>query len=237
MTLHADLRGRAGALEISVQLALDRGPLVLAGPNGAGKTSALHLLLGLLQPGGGRLSLDGRTLFDSERGIDVPPEERGVGYVPQDYALFPHLTVLENVRFGLEPRLDRGRAAARARAMLAELEIAHLESRRPAGLSGGERQRVALARALATDPRALLLDEPLAALDAGARQRVRAFLSERLAALRIPALVVTHDSADAAALAQRVAVLENGRIVQTGSLAELRERPATPFVAQFAGAA
>jgi molybdate transport system ATP-binding protein len=234
MKLEADLHGRAGDLRVHLQLSVERGPVVLAGPNGAGKTSSLHLLLGLLQPERGRLVLDGRTLFDADGGIDVPPEERNLGYVPQDYALFPHLNVLENVRFGLEPRLRRADADLRARHTLDELGGLHLEARRTGSLSGGERQLVALARALATEPQALLLDEPLAALDAGARQKVRTFLATRLAALRIPAVVVTHDPGDAAALAQRVAVLEQGRVVQVGTLAELRREPATAFVAQFA---
>ena len=233
MTLEADLRGRAGSLDLDLRLSLERGPLVLAGPNGAGKTSALLLLLGLLPPRAGRLLLDGRTLFDSERGVDVPAEERRLGYVPQDYALFPHLDVHENIRFGLDGRLSRAQAASRAHAAAEELGVRHLEERRPGSLSGGERQRVALARALATDPKALLLDEPLAALDAGARRQVREFLASRLRDLRIPAIVVTHDAADAAALGPRVAVLEKGTIVQVGSLAELRERPASGFIAHF----
>jgi molybdate transport system ATP-binding protein len=237
MTLRADLRGSVGPLRLEIRLSLERGTLVLAGPNGSGKTTALLLLLGISRPSDGRVELDGRALFDSSRGVDVAPEQRGLGYVPQDYALFPHLTVQGNVLFGLELRLPRHEAGQRAREMLDHLGLVELAGRRPAELSGGEQQRVALARALATDPRALLLDEPLAALDAGARRSVRAYLAARLHALRIPALVVTHDPADAQALADRIAVLEDGRIVQEGSFEELRANPATPFVAHFAAGA
>jgi molybdate transport system ATP-binding protein len=234
MTLRADLRGSVGPLQLDVRLALDRGTLVLAGPNGAGKTTALLFLLGIARPREGRLELDGRPLYDSSKGIDLPPEQRGLGYVPQDYALFPHLTVRGNVMFGVELRLPRAEAEQRTKEMLDHLGLTALADRRVDDLSGGERQRVALARALATDPRALLLDEPLAALDAGARRSVRAYLAARLHALQIPALVVTHDPADAQALADRVAVLEGGRIVQEGSFEDLRANPKTPFVAHFA---
>jgi molybdate transport system ATP-binding protein len=237
MSLRADVRGKAGPLRLDVRLSLDKGTMVLAGPNGAGKTSALLLLLGIAQPSDGRIELDGRAVYDSSQRIDVPPEQRSLGYVPQDYALFPHLTVLRNVLFGLELRLPREAAERRAREMLDELGLSAAAARRPAELSGGERQRVALARALATEPRALLLDEPLAALDASARRSVRSFLAARLHALRIPALVVTHDSADAEALGDRIAVLEEGRIVQEGALDDLRRAPATAFVSQFAGGA
>ncbi|MGZ6144172.1 MAG: ABC transporter ATP-binding protein, partial [Myxococcales bacterium] len=182
----------------------------------------------IVRPREGRIALDGRTLF--EAGVeDLPPEQRGLGYVPQDYALFPHLDVRGNVGFGL-PRAQRPQ---RTGEVLEQLQIGHLAERAVATLSGGERQRVALARALAPRPRALLLDEPFAALDAQARRKLRASLSTWLAELRLPALVVSHDPADAP-LGQRIVVLERGRIVQEGSLAELRAAPATPFVAELA---
>lgn len=233
--LAIDVEARIGDLELSVHLETGEGPIVLVGPNGAGKTSLLLLVLGALRPRRGRIRLDGEALFDAERGIDLPPEERGLGYVPQDYGLFTQMSVLGNVAFGLEcrHRLRRAERRRRALALLEELEVAHLAQRSPASLSGGEGQRVALARALASAPRALLLDEPLAALDASVRRQLRDFLPERLKTLRLPAIVVTHDAADAAAFGADVAVLESGRLVQRGSLAELRARPATEFVREL----
>jgi molybdate transport system ATP-binding protein len=233
--LTVDVRATIGALPLAVSLATDGGPLIVVGPNGAGKTSALLLALGVLRPAAGRIVLDSDVLFDSATGTDVAAEDRRIGYLPQDYGLFPHLTAAANIEFALG---CRGGARAghrdRARALLADLEIGSLADRRPATLSGGERQRVALARALAIEPRALLLDEPLAALDVGARRAVRGFLAATLARLGLPAIVVTHDAADAVALGDRIAVIESGRLVQTGSLADLRAAPASPFVAAFA---
>jgi molybdate transport system ATP-binding protein len=226
--LEIDLRGRAGEMEILARLTLPNGALVLTGPNGAGKSSVLRMVLGFLRPAAGRVAVGGRVLFDSAAGIDLPPERRRLGYVPQHSALFPHLTVLDNVAFGLSGPRRRERALG----VLESLEAAHLAGRSTAALSGGERQRVAVARALAPQPDALLLDEPLAALDAVARVQVREFLRARLAAMPIPALVVTHDPADAA-VGDRVVVLESGRIAQQGTLAELREAPASPFVSRF----
>jgi molybdate transport system ATP-binding protein len=232
------LEGRVGSLQLAVSLDTGERPLVLVGPNGAGKTTLLLMLIGAIRPHRGRIALDGETLLDSATDVDTVPEERGLGYVPQRYGLFPHLTVLGNVAFGLESRHRYRRAERRARALalLETLEVAHLAARRPDSLSGGEGQRVALARALAAEPRALLLDEPLAALDASVRRQLREFLPTRLAALRLPTIVVTHDAVDAAAFGEDIAVLEAGRIVQRGALDDLRRKPATPFVAEWAGA-
>ena len=231
------LEGRVGSLELAVSLDAGERPLVLVGPNGAGKTTLLLMLIGAIRPHRGRVVLDGETLLDTATDVDVVPEERGLGYVPQRYGLFPHLTVLGNVVFGLESRhrYRRPERRARALALLEALEVAHLSARRPDSLSGGEGQRVALARALAAEPRALLLDEPLAALDASVRRQLREFLPSRLAALRLPTIVVTHDVLDAAAFGEDIAVLEAGRVVQRGALDDLRQRPATPFVTQWAG--
>jgi molybdate transport system ATP-binding protein len=225
--LEIDVRGRVGAWRIDARLSVPPGPLALTGPNGAGKSSVLRMALGLLRPEAGRIAVGQRVLFDAE--TDLLPERRKLGYVPQHYALFPHLSVLDNVAFGLYGPRRRERALE----VLESLELGHLAQRSTTGLSGGERQRVALARAVAPGPDALLLDEPLAALDASARRQVRDFLRERLAAMPIPALVVTHDPSDAAALGDRIAVLEAGRVVQQGTLAELHAAPATPFVTQF----
>ena len=226
---------RIGTLELSVDLQLDRETIVVAGPNGAGKSSLLRLLLGVLRPHRGRIALDGRVLFDATAALDVPVEQRQLGYVPQDYALFPHLDVLENVTFGLRP-LSRGERLRRATSWLERLGVAHLSRRLPGQLSGGERQRVALARALAREPRALLLDEPFASLDPLARRQVRHALRGWLRDWRLPALIVSHDPADAI-LGDRIAVLESGRIVQQGTADELRRSPASEFVAGLLDAA
>jgi molybdate transport system ATP-binding protein len=175
------------------------------------------------------VTLGEKVLLDTERGIDVPPERRRVGYLFQEYALFPHLDVLHNVRFGARDR-------ARANELLERLRIDELAHARVGELSGGERQRVALARALARDPAVLLLDEPLSALDTHTRVGVRAELRELLDGLRLPALLVTHDFEDAATLAHRVGVISEGRILQTGTPTELVALPNDAFVAGFTGA-
>jgi molybdate transport system ATP-binding protein len=199
----------------------------LVGPSGAGKSTVLNTIAGLVKPTAGRILCGDETWFDAERGIFVRPEGRRVGLVFQDYALFPHLTVRQNVeyarRHGAGAYLDR-------------FGIRHLENVRSGALSGGERQRVALARALARDPAILLLDEPLSALDAHTKIAVRAELQELLAGLEIPTLLVTHDFEDAAALAGRVGVLVEGQLRQTGSPSDLVAQPADPFVAAFTGA-
>ena len=235
--LEATVRKRFGPFALDLALETNGGGLAIAGPNGAGKTTALLAIVGAVRPDDGRVRLGGDVLYDASRGVDVPTEERGIAYVPQDYALFPHLTAAGNVEFALgclrAPRPPRQRRD-QARALLDRLGVLGCAERRPGALSGGERQRVALARALAREPRALLFDEPFAALDASARGEVRLFLRERLAELGLPALVVTHDRADVEALGFPVLVLEAGRVVQRGTLAELEARPATDYVARFA---
>jgi molybdate transport system ATP-binding protein len=214
------------SFELALALELERETLALVGPSGAGKTTALRAVAGLVRPARGRIELDGTTLFDAQRGIDRPPEERRVGLVFQEYALFPHLTVERNVAFG-----GRERAAE----LLERFRIAHLAKARPVELSGGERQRVALARALARDPAVLLLDEPMAALDAHTRGDVRAELQELLRELALPTILVTHDFEDAAALADRVGVIAEGKVLQLGTPDELVAAPGDAFVASFTG--
>lgn len=233
--LSVDLAARVGGLAIHAAFELAAVPLAVVGPNGSGKTTLLKLILGLSKPLRGAIALDGRSLFDSSSGLDVPVEERRIGYLPQGFGLFPHLSVVENVEFGLkaEPGSTRVSRRERALSLLADLEALDLASRRPPSLSGGEAQRVALARALARQPRALLLDEPLAALDAGARKRVRVFLSETIARLALPTIVVTHDARDAEALGAVIAVIEEGKLVRLGTLEQLRRVPASPFVEEF----
>jgi len=233
--LEARLAGRVGPLDLRIDLSLDGETVLVAGPNGSGKSSLLRLLLGVLRPDAGRIALDGSVLFDAEEGIDVPAEERGLAYVPQDYALFPHMDVLGNATFGLAA-LDRRERVRRATSWLDRLGAGDLVRRFPSELSGGERQRVALARALARTPRALLLDEPFASLDPIARRQLRASLTGWLREWRLPALIVSHDPADAV-LADRIAVLERGRVVQQGTLEELRRAPGSDFVAGLIEAA
>jgi molybdate transport system ATP-binding protein len=233
--LEAFIRGRVGSLQIEARFDTRGGPLLLVGPNGAGKTAILSMLLGMRRPDSGRIVVGEATLFDSERRIDVAVEERRLGYVPQDYALFPHMTVLENVEFARVSGAGRDRTSRKAHSLsiLEDFGLSRFADRQTTDLSGGEKQKVALARALAAKPRALLLDEPLAALDPTARRDVRAFLASYLARLDLPAVLVSHDPADAAAFGHRIAVLESGRIVQTGTWQELRVSPASLFVEQF----
>jgi len=227
--LEVVLQGTAGPLRIDVALRAEATPVVLAGPNGAGKTQTLMMILGATRPSRGHVTLDAQPLFDAERGLDLPVEQRRIGFLPQRYALFPHLDVLANVGYGIAaPSRDERRRLARE--MLRAVDAEALATRRPADLSGGETQRVALARALASRPRALLLDEPFAALDVSLRRDMRRFLAERLRAWSLPTVVVTHDRADAEALGGQVVVLEGGVVVQRGELAELAANPATPFV-------
>jgi molybdate transport system ATP-binding protein len=223
---------KLGLLDLRVDLSLGAEVMLVAGPNGAGKSTLLRLLLGVLSPDAGRIVVEGRILYDAEQGIDVAAEDRELGYLPQDYALFPHLDVMRNAMFGLA-QLPRAERIRRAGEWLERLGVGHLARRYPAGLSGGERQRVALARALARNPKALLLDEPFASLDPVARRELRVSLRSWLRSWRLPALIVSHDPADAA-LADRIAVVEKGRVVQEGTLQELRQGAATSFVSGFA---
>jgi len=212
--------------QLCLSLSVD-STVALIGPSGAGKSTVLNAIAGLVKPAAGRISCDDEVWFDGERGVFVPPERRRVGLVFQDYALFPHLTVRQNVEYAQRNAADE---------YLDRFGIRHLERARPGSLSGGERQRVALARALARDPEILLLDEPLSALDAHTKIDVRAELQQLLADLEIPTLLVTHDFEDAAALASHIGVLVEGELRQTGSPADLVAEPADAFVASFTGA-
>lgn len=233
MTWEASVAVKLGALDLDVEVSGSTDPLAIVGPNGSGKTTLLRILAGAIRPDRGRFSVGGRPLVDVDRGVEVPSEERRMGYVPQGYGLFPHLRAVDNVAFGLVGGRTARRAAANA--VLEELGSGHLSNRLPATLSGGERQRVALARALMIDPAMMLLDEPLAALDVTARRLLRAFLAERLRSWQRPAVVVTHDARDVAALSAKVVVIERGRVTQRGTLEELRAAPVSDFVAEFVG--
>lgn len=230
--LYARLTANVGVLDIDAELDVGPGTLVLVGPNGAGKSTLLSLVLGTPRPARGHVRLGDSVLFDDEAGIDVPIEQRRLGYLPQDFALFPHLDVAGNVAFGVRSqRMPNG--DDRVRAVLDRLGIGALAARDVRTLSGGEKQRVALARALAVEPRALLLDEPLSALDPHTRAAVRETLSATLGDLALPTLLVTHDTKDARRLGARIAVLEAGRITQLGTFSDLERSPASRFVEQF----
>jgi molybdate transport system ATP-binding protein len=237
MSLEAAVGLTMGRLRLEVELAVGTGELVvLLGPNGAGKTTLLRALAGLLALDRGRVVLDGAVLEDTAAGAWVPTERRPIGFVFQDYLLFPHLSALENVAFGLRARgLGRAEARRRAGAWLDRVGLAGHAGARPRALSGGQAQRVALARAMVGEPRLLLLDEPLAALDAATRAEVRRDLRRHLASFGGTRLLVTHDPLEALALADRLVVLEHGRVTQSGRPAEVSERPRSGYVAELVG--
>jgi molybdenum ABC transporter ATP-binding protein len=233
--LRAELRATLGKLELDVSLEVSTGEcLALAGPSGAGKTSILRMLAGTHRPTGGTIRFGEDIWFDGERRIFEPPERRRCGYVPQDHALFPHLPAWRNVAYGLRSA-PRGERRARALELLERFGMADRANTRPGELSGGERQRVALARALAIKPRVLLLDEPLGALDTRTRAVATRELGAVLAEANTPAILVTHDFHEAALLGQRVAILDQGRVLQEGSAERLAAAPASAFVAEFTG--
>ena len=231
MTLDARLVVRQGTFTLDLELTVAAGEVVaLLGPNGAGKTTALRSLAGLTGLDDGHVTLDG-TRLDRE-----PAERRRIGVVFQDYLLFPHLTALDNVAFGPRCRhVPRREARDRAREWLVRVGLADHVRKKPRQLSGGQAQRVALARALAAEPKLLLLDEPLAALDARTRLDTRAQLRGHLASFPGATVLVTHDPLDALMLADRLIIVEDGRIVQTGDAAEITARPRTDYVARLVG--
>ena len=230
MSLHAVIEVERGGFSLDIDLTVEAGETVaVLGPNGAGKTTLLRALAGLV-PVAGRVELDGDVLDDSAIGRHVPTEERRVGIVFQDHVLFPHMTVLENVAFGL--KRDRSRVA---RGWLDRSGLGDKAGVMPGELSGGQAQRVALLRTLVTEPRLLLLDEPLAALDVSVRAEVRRELSRQLAGFTGIRILVTHDPLEAIALADRLVVLEQGKVVQTGLPSEVTARPRSRFVADLAG--
>jgi molybdate transport system ATP-binding protein len=237
VSLEAAIALRLGTLDLDIELSIGRGEMVaILGPNGAGKSTVLRALAGLLPIERGRIVVDDTVVEDPAARTFVPPDARPVGFMFQAYLLFANMTALENVAFGLRAK-GVARAAARTRAgeWLERVGLSAYAGSRPGALSGGQAQRVALARALATDPRLLLLDEPLAALDVGTRGEVRRDLRRHLRSFDGMRVMVTHDPVDAYALADRVAVMDQGRIVQLGTLAEVTARPRSRYVASLIG--
>ena len=235
--LKAWLDTRLNTFHLELSFSAEQGKTtVLLGESGAGKSTVLRLLAGLLYPQYGHISLEGITYFDSESRIVVPPQERPFGYVFQDYALFPHLSVYENVAFGLRAqRLRRALIRQRVGQALEQVRLPGFEQRRPDQLSGGQQQRVAVARALALQPRLLLLDEPLSALDVQTRREVRQELRHILADIGITTVLVTHQYLEALLFGHSILVLDGGRVIQQGSQRDLLEHPRSAYVAELVG--
>ena len=235
--LEADIRLRLSRLNLDVAFTVAAGEvLALLGPNGSGKSTTLQALTGLLPLDGGRVVLDGTVLEDPAARVRVAAEKRPIGLMFQDYLLFPHLSALENVAFGLRCQ-GTGKKTAREKAAgaLARLDLDKVAEARPGAMSGGQQQRVAMARALVTGPRLLLLDEPLAALDVSIKTSVRRLLRDVLSTSSAANVLVTHDLLDAVALGDRMIVIEDGAVVQTGTPAEVTARPRSPYVADLTG--
>lgn len=229
-----DIHRRLGAFSLDVAFEAEHETVVLFGHSGSGKSLTLAAVAGLMRPDTGRIAIGGRTVFDASEGVDVPPQGRNVGYVVQQMALFPHLTAAENIAFGLVgwPRAVRD---SRVRELSGLLSLRGLEERYPDQLSGGQQQRVALARALARPVDALLLDEPFSALDEALRADLRAELLRLRRELDVPVVFVTHDLREAYLLADRIAVVDGGRVLQFAAREEVFRRPASRRVAELTG--
>jgi ABC-type Fe3+/spermidine/putrescine transport system ATPase subunit len=231
-----DIKKQLRDFELEISFHMNNETLVIVGHSGCGKSTTLKALGGLISPDFGRIQIGDNTYFDRELSMNISPEDRGIGFLFQNYALFPHLTVYENVAYGLAvrkiPKKEQRRKVAET---LELLNISHLINSMPSDLSGGEQQRVALARALILQPKVLLLDEPLSALDVTTRGRVRRELKKMLSTLKIPTIIVTHDYEDAISLGDRILVMDRGRVIQEGTSEELLIHPRSSFVADFSG--
>ncbi|MFZ3329601.1 MAG: ATP-binding cassette domain-containing protein [Candidatus Acidiferrales bacterium] len=234
MTLDVQIEKKLVDFSLDVAFRAPAAPLSILGASGAGKTMLLRCIAGLERPGRGRIALNDRVVFDSERKIRIPARERRIGLLFQNYALFPHRTVEQNIAFGLQG-LAHAEQAARIASVIERTHLGGLEQRYPRELSGGEQQRAALARALAVEPEALLLDEPLAALDTHLRSQVEAQLQETFAAYRRPALLVTHNMEEAYRLGEQLLVLSRGRVAAFGAKEEIFRHPPSVEVAQLTG--
>jgi molybdate transport system ATP-binding protein len=235
--LKAELDTYLNTFHLDMSLAAETGKTtVLLGESGAGKSTVLRLLAGLLQPQRGHISLDSVTYFDSARRIVIPPQERPFGYVFQDYSLFPHLNVFENVAFGLRAQhLPRQLVRKRVGETLEQVHLLGFDQRYPAQLSGGQQQRVAIARALALQPQLLLLDEPLSALDVQTRREVRQELRRILSSVGVTTVLVTHQYLEALLFGHHILVLEQGHVIQEGSQRDLLQYPRSSYVAELVG--
>jgi molybdate transport system ATP-binding protein len=235
--LEADIQLRLSRLNLDTAFTVATGEvLALLGPNGSGKSTTLRALMGLLPLTGGRVVLDNTVLEDPAHKVKIPPEKRPIGLMFQDYLLFPHLTAVENVAFGLRAKgTDKKIAREKASQTLARLGLDGLAEAKPGSMSGGQQQRVAMARALVTDPKLLLLDEPLAALDVSTKTDVRRLLREVLRQSNAANVLVSHDLLDAVALGDRMIVIQDGQIVQSGTPAEVTARPRSRYVADLVG--
>ena len=234
MALEVQIEKKLPGFALQAAFTAGNAPLSILGPSGAGKTMLLRCIAGIIRPDSGRIALDGQVFFDSTRGIRMPARERGLGLLFQHYALFPHRTVAENIAFGLR-HLAPAERAARVEDLVQRTHVSGLEQRLPHELSGGEQQRVALARALAIEPKALLLDEPLSALDTHLRSQVEALLQETFASYQRPTLLVTHNIEEAYRLGEQLLVLSHGCIAAFGSKEEIFCHPPTREVAQLTG--
>jgi len=232
--LSVEIAARLGKFELAPSFSAGDELVVLCGPSGSGKSLTLQAIAGIVRPHAGRITIGDRVLYDSAAAVDVPIQGRRVGYVPQGYALFPHLSVAENIGFGLQNTDRAGRRSA-VESLTAATGLSGMNDRRPHQLSGGEQQRVALARALACGPRILLLDEPFSALDTAIRAELRDVIVSLHESRGIPTLVVTHDLADAFSLGGRVIVVEHGRVLQQGTREDIFYRPATRRIAELVG--
>lgn len=231
-----DVQVQQGSFHLEVALEGANETIALIGPNGSGKTTLLRTIAGALQPTKGSIRMGDHTLLDVTKNTLLPPEQRKVGYVPQGNKLFPHLRAIDNVGFGWlarSPQVSQSERQQAAMSLLERLGCASLAERYPAALSGGEKQKIALARALMIEPQCLLLDEPLSSLDPPSRRELRAYLGERLREQNKPVILVTHDMNDVVALCERVYVLEQGRVVQQGTVEDVMHNPANTFVADF----
>ncbi len=223
--LEIDVGKRLRDFDLDVELSVPEGEiLMLVGDNGCGKTTLLNLVAGLISPDGGRIALDGRTLFDSSIGVSLAPEARNIGYVFQSYALFPHMSVYDNVAFGLRTRrISHREIDLMVKDHLEAAGLWEIRKARAANISGGQKQRVALARALIIEPDLLLLDEPLSALDVRKQSLMRRELREKIRACNVPSIIVTHDLRDVACIGDRACLLENGRVALTGRAEDVME--------------
>jgi molybdate transport system ATP-binding protein len=234
MSFSVDIRKTFGTFTLDVEWSIENDLAVLFGCSGAGKSLTLQMIAGLIRPDEGSISFNNRTLFHSATRVNVAPQERSFGYVFQDLALFPHMTVLENILYGAHG-VDKDERMQRAAEMIDRFQLAGQERKLPGRISGGQKQRVALARALIRRPAALLLDEPFSALDASLRMEMQQLLKELRREFRIPIVLVTHDLAEASLLADKLIIYANGTVMQAGSPAVVLAAPACTEVALLVG--